>query len=234
MGIKFLSFHMLPYCFHLISNHITCLSLPPSHSPAPTIKLIKSDGHIDIYHRPIPASDLMRQFPKHLICDSDSFFLGQRIPALSATDTLQLGHNYFLLPSHLFQSVLSFITVASFASSSKKPATCRPFDVHKTPSGTLQIRVSDEFIDSLLYEGEEGEKTKKEKVGRVCSTPELEKDYTRLVGCERFKEWRPKLETINEKERRKLGGFGMRRRKKSQNKGSQTSLLHVSRARKGS
>ncbi|XP_058103549.1 uncharacterized protein LOC131247127 [Magnolia sinica] len=232
-----------------MGNHIACIhQLPPHPAPARTIKLIKSDGHVKIYDRPIAASELMLQFPKHLICHSDSFFIGQKIPALSATDHLKLGHKYFLLPTHFFQSVLSFVTIASIASSSspippspsskkadfiKKAALCRPFDIHKTPSGMLQIRVSDEFISKLMEEGrikgedEEGEEenSRTKPKGRVCTTPELEKDYIRLVGFRRSKEWKPKLETIREKkERRKFSSFGIKRRKKGHlPKGSQKS-----------
>lgn len=228
MGIKFLSFHTIPWCFHVMGNHIACIHVPPPEPPIRTIKIIHSNGHVEIYDRPITASKLMVEFPKHLVCHSDSFFIGQKIPALSENDELKLGHKYFLLPTHFFHSVLSFVTIASFASSDraaflKKAASCRPFDIHKTPSGTLQIRVSDEFISKLVGEGRiAGEEEEKPK-GRVCTTPELEKDYTRLVGS---KEWKPKLETIKEKEKRKkLGGFGMRRRKKgqTQNKGTHKS-----------
>ncbi|KAL6003568.1 hypothetical protein ACLOJK_023800 [Asimina triloba] len=231
-NIRSFNFHILPYCFHLIYNRISCINLSPSSSPSaptPTINLIRSDGHVTIYHSPTPASLPMRQFPKHLICDSDSFFLGQPIPALSASDTLQLGRNYFLLPSHLFQSVLSFLTLTSFASQHhafKSPTRRRPFDILKTASGSVQIRVSDEFIQSLMigkeHKDDDGEAGKK----RLCSTPELEKDYQMLVvGGKRFKDWKPKLETIEEKERRKIGGggFGMRKKKKSSHSQSQAS-----------
>lgn len=54
--------------------------------------------------------------------------------------------------------------------------------------------------------------------GRVCTTPELEKDYTMLVGCRRSKEWKPKLETIKEKEKekKKHRTFGIKRKEKGQ------------------
>ncbi|XP_043714504.1 F-box protein At1g47056-like [Telopea speciosissima] len=91
----------------------------------------------------------------------ESFYIGQKIQALSEDDQLQPGHNYFLLPKHFFHSVLSFVTIASsFASSSKqqaflkKAASCgQAFDIQRTPSGSLQIRVSDEFIPKLMEEG---------------------------------------------------------------------------------
>ncbi|KAL6001005.1 hypothetical protein ACLOJK_006732 [Asimina triloba] len=153
------NFQILPYCFHLIYNHISCINLSPSSSsptPTPTINLIHSDSHVTIYQRPTLASLPMRQFLKHLICDSDSF-LGQPIPVLSASDTLQLARNYFLLPSHLFQSVLSSLALTFFASrhhALKFPTCRRPFDILKTGSSSVQIRVFDEFIQSLMVRKE--------------------------------------------------------------------------------
>ncbi|KAJ4828509.1 hypothetical protein Tsubulata_020340 [Turnera subulata] len=217
---------------------MSCTHLRPK-SQAETIKLIKSDGLVKIYDRPIHVSELMLQFPKHLVCRSDSFYIGQKIPALSENDQLQLGHKYFLLPKHCFQSVLSFVTIASFASSCalqvqsssfrdsrkallKKAAAVQPFDIQKSASGCLRIRVSDEFISQLMEEGtiregteedeEEGSSSGKE-TSKVCTTAQLQKDYTMLVGP---RMWKPKLETIKEKEKRKLSSFGIKRRKKSQ------------------
>nr|DAD34033.1 TPA_asm: hypothetical protein HUJ06_004673 [Nelumbo nucifera] len=93
MGIKFLSLHMIPWCFHLMGNHISCVQELQSEPPLETIKLIKSDGLVKIYHRPINVSELMLEFPRHLVCHSDSFYIGQKIPALSENDELKLGHN---------------------------------------------------------------------------------------------------------------------------------------------
>ncbi|KAF5741239.1 hypothetical protein HS088_TW10G00235 [Tripterygium wilfordii] len=240
MGIKLFSLQRAPWtCFQLMTNHVACGQIQPEPpAAARTIKLIDSNGSVKIYTRPIPASELMIQFPTHLICRSDSFYVGQKIPALAESDLLQLGHNYFLLPTQFFQSVLSFVNIAAFASAKttphqpfrnalmKKAATCRPFDIQKSPSGCLRIRVTDEFISQLMEEGnvvengdvceEEEETTTK---NGVCSTPQLKKDYKQLV---RSRQWRPKLETIREnKEKRKLSSFGMKRRKKSQAKISQ-------------
>lgn len=245
MGIKFLNLQTIPWCFHLMSNPVSCMHLQPeAPEGSGTIKLIKSDGIVKIYDRPIHVSELMLEFPKHRVCHSDSFYIGQKIPALSEDDELQLGHKYFLLPKHFFQSVLSFVTVASFASSQshpspdssslmsrgsknaflKKAASCQPFDIQKTPSGCLRIRVSDEFIAQLMEEGkikdEDGaaETSSGKPKSRVCTTPQLQKDYTQLVGS---RQWKPKLETIKETEKKKLSSFGMKRRKKSQTKATQ-------------
>ncbi|XWS44547.1 hypothetical protein CRYUN_Cryun15aG0055400 [Craigia yunnanensis] len=229
MGIKLLNLHTIPWCFHLLGNHISCLHLQPE-PPLGTIKLINSDGLVKIYDRPIHVSELMMEFPKHMVCRSDSFYIGQKIPALSKDDKLQLGHKYILLPKQFFQTVLSFVTIASFAnarspqsplgSSSresrnallKKATACQPFHIQKSSSGSLRIRVSDEFIWQLMEECRMKEDID-ENLSRVCTTPQLQKQYAQLVGS---RHWKPKLETIKEIEKRKISSFGMKRMKKSQ------------------
>ncbi|GAV82596.1 DUF4228 domain-containing protein [Cephalotus follicularis] len=247
MGIKLLNLQMIPWCFPLLGSHLSCLHLQPE-PPVGTIKLIRSDGLVKIYHRPIHVSELMLEYPKHLVCRSDSFYIGQKIPSLSEDDKLQLGHKYFLLPKHCFQSVLSFVTIASFAASSqsqtpsripstayrdsrnaflKKAATCQPFDIQKSPSGCPRIRVSDEFISQLMEEArikEDDVESSSNPKSKVCTTPQLQKDYEQLVV---LRQWKPKLETIKEKEKRKLSSFGMKRRKKSQ---SQKIMTHIQRS----
>ncbi|KAK8717184.1 hypothetical protein V6N13_044461 [Hibiscus sabdariffa] len=238
MGInKLFNLHTISWCFHLLGNHIPCLHHPQRRLP--TIKLIKSDGVVRIYDRPIYVSDLMPEFPKHMVCRSDSFYIGQKIPPLSLHDQLQLGHDYFLLPKRFFQSVLSFVTIASFANDAQSrnavlkkaaAASCQPFIIQKSSSGCLRIRVSDEFIRRLMEEGRMKEETEDEETGgagegnnRVCSTPQLRKQYTLLVGSSR-RHWKPKLETIKEteKKKRKISStFRMKiRKKKSQSKNS--------------
>ncbi|XP_010910218.1 uncharacterized protein [Elaeis guineensis] len=234
MGLKSLSLQMIPWCFHVVGA--TCRPaldgeddddgyLPdnPKHSssPAGPVRVIGSDGRVRIYDRPVGAAEVMKDNPRHLVCRSDSFFIGQRVPPLAAGDQLQPGHSYFLLPSHFFHSVLSFVTLAaSFADSTKKPPLLRPFDIHKTPAGALQIRVSDEFLDRLRMEEEEMEEMER-RGRRVCTTEALEKDYRQLV---RSRSWKPKLETIRESERKRrsrgLTFGGIRRRKKRNHKAS--------------
>ncbi|KAI3916936.1 hypothetical protein MKW98_014397 [Papaver atlanticum] len=292
MGIKSLiSLQMIPWpCVPLIWNHISCIHIrgdEEQQQPQPqqqggggggttTIKVIKSDGLVKIYHKPINASDLMTEFPKHLICHSDSFYIGQKIQALSEKDKLQLGHKYFLLPQHLFQSVLSFVTIASFATASSKSSSqvspltttpssvssansvltakvrknadvlnkvrsCQPFDIRKTASGSLQIRVSDEFISKLMESPssvkEDDQKNEDEDENRVkqriCNTPQLQKDYSQLVGCS--KQWKPKLETISESSSslssssriRKLGSFSIIHRKNNKKSHHDPSLTQI-------
>ncbi|XP_022773817.1 uncharacterized protein LOC111316066 [Durio zibethinus] len=233
MGIKLLNRHTIPWCLHLLGHHISCLHLQPE--PVGTVKVMNTDGLVKIYDRPIHVSELMTEFPKHMVCRSDSFYIGQKIPALSKDDKLQLGHNYFLLPKQFFQSVLSFVTIASFANARspqsplpcssvqesrnamlKKASACQPFHIQKSSSGCLRIRVSDEFIWQLMEEGGMKEDVD-ESWSKVCTTPQLQKQYSQLV-CSRH--WKPKLETIKEMEKRKISSFGMKRKKKSQLKNS--------------
>ncbi|KAL6190710.1 hypothetical protein ACLB2K_037104 [Fragaria x ananassa] len=271
MGVRFFTLQMIPMCFH-VTNVSSRVQLqqddeeeeyqPPrakvgaKRGVAGNIKVVKSDGLVKIYDKPVDVSELMRQFPKHLVCASDSFYIGQKIPALSEHDQLQLGQKYFLLPKHLFQSVLSFVTIASFASSEpesepeqkpspvpstnsknaflRKAATCEPFHIQKSETGCLRIRVSDEFISQLLEEGKLGNEAKVEEEdehsksseanNNVCTTPQLKKDYSQLVGT---RQWKPRLEPIREtretKRRSRLSSFGMRRSKKKSQPNSSSS-----------
>ena len=151
-----------------------------------TLKLIKPDGEVEIFSKPVKASEQMILHPNYLICRSDSFTIGQKLPAIQEKEFLQLGHSYFLLPAQFFQSTLSFAAIARASINGGKLLHCK-FDVHKTPSGNLKIRVSEDFTDR-----------KKQAGARVCTTEELEKDYQKMVGGEKSKHWKPKLETIME------------------------------------
>ncbi|MQL91402.1 hypothetical protein Taro_024011 [Colocasia esculenta] len=229
MGIK-----SLRLCFQVMGSSDLCDHPDPPASraaagakaPALCIRLIRADGRVEVYHRKVRAAELMKEHPSHLVCRSDAFTIGQRIPALAEGDQLQPGHAYFLLPLHFFQSVLSFVTLASsFAraaaaaaaasNGSASPLLQRPFEVHKTPSGKLQIRVSDDFIRRIQEAQEAGDGgggagQGSGGGGRVCTTVALEKDYWQLVvGC-RERQWKPKLETITESERKrgKLSAVG--------------------------
>ncbi|CAL5338052.1 unnamed protein product [Camellia sinensis] len=245
-------------CFYLMGNHVSCVQLRQQEPPGGggggrSIKLIRWDGVVKMYERPIQVSELMLEFPKHRVCRSDSLYIGQKIPPLSQEDQLQPGHNYFLLPIHFFQSALSFLTITSFASSStsisnntstssrsnnqKKNAflnkakssttsNCQPFHMQKTPSGSVRIRVTEEFLWKLMMgqgkikqQEEEDELDQDQDDGRVCcsrsststststsrvcTTAQLQKEYSQLVGYSRQSCWKPKLETITESTEKK-------------------------------
>ncbi|CAH1417365.1 unnamed protein product [Lactuca virosa] len=190
------------------------------------IKVFKPDGEINLYHKPIRVSEVMTE--EYMVCRSDSFYIGQKIPPLSQHERLQPGHTYFLLPTHLFHSVLSFVTIASFTASSKQDredsngnmkmkaaflkkaaaSSCSPFDIQKTSSGTLRIRVSELFISQLMMDQAATAATGnhhrgkelidlKEAADLLCTTPQLHREYKQLVVGSR-RGWKPKLEMIKE------------------------------------
>lgn len=177
------------------------------------IKLIRSDGSLEVFDRPMVVSELTRDFPKHKICRSDSLYIGQKTPVLSETDTLKLGLNYFLLPSEFFNNDLSFLTIAALKTPQNGGVLVKkthhqqqhqPFLIQKGAKGErLRIRVSEDFMSELMMEGkkhrenedEEGEEEEGEGGGRVCTTVKLKKEYVQLVG---LRKWKPKLETIRE------------------------------------
>lgn len=172
------------------------------------IKLVRSDGSLQVYDRPVVVSELTRDFPKHKICRSDSLYIGQRTPVLSETDTLKLGLNYFLIPSDFFVNSLSFLTIAALKSSQNGVGLVRksagtqqqPFLIQKGGTGEkLRIRVSEEFMSELMMEGRKNREQEKDEEGegegRVCTTVKLKKDYIQLVS---LRKWKPKLETITE------------------------------------
>jgi hypothetical protein len=156
-------------------------------------------------------------------------YIGQKTPALSPNDQLEVGSKYFLLPYQFFQSELTLELLASFVSpqpseSASTPsgrisaslrsierasAFCRPFEIEKSDvGGGLRFRVSVEFITKLMENSRPNDECR-HAVGsysaddkrRLCNTWELQNDYELLVTS-RSKRWRPKLETIKEKEKK--------------------------------
>ncbi|CAN6363077.1 unnamed protein product [Urochloa humidicola] len=194
---------------------------PPPPAPEPekegkpqqeqVVRLVGCDGRVRAYAPPVTARELMQQHPRHLVCRADALLIGEKIPAVAPAEELAPGQAYFLLPAHLFRSVLSFVSLASslllLLSSAAaaggggkgggaKQGTGRPFELHRTASGTLQIKFSDDFLVGAAAE-EEKEK-EKEKPAVLRGDARLAKDYEELVGYGKSRRWAPKLETIEE------------------------------------
>ncbi|KAH0448568.1 hypothetical protein IEQ34_022368 [Dendrobium chrysotoxum] len=229
MGFKSLTLQMVPMCLHVSIRPEEDLPAAKPTSPA-TVRLILSNGRVRVFRRSLPAAELMASNPLHLVCRSDCFFIGQKVPPLAEADLLVPGQSYFLLPSDFFSSALSFVSLASsFSSSGASPSKLlllRPFEIQKTAEGKLQLRVSDEFVERLGEEEEEDGGEEKKKEGMVCTTEEMEREYRELVV--RVKLWKPKLETISESERKRRGGSGvgftgMRRKEKKNHSKEQRS-----------
>ncbi|KAL1218732.1 hypothetical protein V5N11_028872 [Cardamine amara subsp. amara] len=203
------------------------------------IKVVRSDGSLEVYDRPMVVSELTKDFPKHKICRSDSLYIGQKTPVLSETETLKLGLNYFLLPSEFFNNDLSFLNIVALKTPQNGGVLVKkthqpqqqPFLIQKGEKGErLRIRVSEDFMSELMMEGNKNKENedKEEEEGRVCTTVKLKKEYVQLVG---LRKWKPKLETIREtkamvektkKKRKKFPVMKKRYKESSSSSSSQT------------
>ncbi|XP_057787759.1 uncharacterized protein LOC131004996 [Salvia miltiorrhiza] len=151
------------------------------------------------------AGEIMFEFPEHMVCDAASFFIGHPIPSLAIDDHLVPGRTYFLLPLDCITSnVLSTSSLAALASHCRPGSPVRfkdcPFEYLKGSDGRVLIKVMPEFIARLIageskVDGDGDGGASPSSV--LCSTPELQKHYSQLVGP-RDQLWSPKLETISE------------------------------------
>ncbi|KAL5202381.1 hypothetical protein ABZP36_013333 [Zizania latifolia] len=150
------------------------------------------------------AGDIMAEIPDHLVCAADSFFIGLPIPALPSGEELLAGQTYFVLPAARF-SCQQALTATSLASLSPAPAkmsfaggASSPFEYVTGDDGRALIRVLPEFIEKAITCG-----GREASPDQLCSTPELRKDYMRLVGARQQRPWSPGLETISEDRKRR-------------------------------
>ncbi|KAL1555203.1 hypothetical protein AAHA92_15673 [Salvia divinorum] len=168
--------------------------------PSAAVKLILHGGGTRILagHKYL-AGEIMFEFPEHMICHAGSFYIGHPIPSLAISDELVPGETYFLIPLDcVTNNVLSTSSVASLA----RPGTpvkfkdC-PFEYLKGANGRVLIKVMPKFIERLIAGESDQEAGAAAGGGYLCSTPELQKHYSQLVGP-RDQLWSPKLDTISE------------------------------------
>jgi hypothetical protein len=100
-----------------MGNHICCLTVG-NHKE--TIQLVLSDGTVQILHKPLCVAEIIQEFPQHLVCHSDSFYIGKKTPTLSAKEQLKVGNKYFLLPQtllsvSLISPIFGFLNIAAAA-----------------------------------------------------------------------------------------------------------------------
>ncbi|XP_065879075.1 uncharacterized protein [Euphorbia lathyris] len=146
------------------------------------------------------AGEIMFENPDKMVCDADSFYIGQPLPALSIDDHLSPGNTYFVLPIDKFStdSVLSATSFSAFSSNSNSPVRfgdC-PFQYVKGNNGRVLIKVLPEFIIGLM--NRDRDHKQEDHFNGVCSTPELKKHYHQLVRSKDHS-WSPKLHTISER-----------------------------------
>ncbi|KAG8388948.1 hypothetical protein BUALT_Bualt02G0178300 [Buddleja alternifolia] len=178
----------------------------------PTVKLISHGGATRTLAGKHLAGEIMFQFPDHIICHADSFFIGHPIPSLAIDDELITGQTYFLLPLDCVTQncVLSASTLAALGSdpnSNRGSRVCfkdSQFEYLKGSDGRVLIKVVPEFITRLISRDDNNNDNNKDIINGdgssssfLCSTPELQKHYNQLVGP-RDQLWSPKLETISE------------------------------------
>jgi hypothetical protein len=107
----------------------------------------------------------------------------------------------------LFRSVLSFVPLASSLlpttasvpgkGAGAKVGMGRPFELHRTAAGVLQIKFSDDFL--VGGGGADGDGARREPAAPVLrGDARLAKEYEELVGYGKSRRWAPKLETIEE------------------------------------
>ncbi|KAF5471129.1 hypothetical protein F2P56_011592 [Juglans regia] len=126
-----------------------------NHSPP--VKLIFWEGTTRILRGKHIAGEIMFEFPDKMVCHSDSFFIGHRVPALAIDDELQSGQTYLVLPIDTFacDHVISASSLAALGSSPKNSpinfGDCRrPFEYVKGADGRVLIKVVPEFITRLI------------------------------------------------------------------------------------
>ncbi|KAH7836461.1 hypothetical protein Vadar_001615 [Vaccinium darrowii] len=183
----------------------TCLCFRPNSSSV--VKLIFWEGSTRVLTEKKLAGEIMFEFPDHMVCHADSFFIGRPIPSLSIDDELIKNQTYFVLPLDSFPTnVLSASSLSSLVSSPKRcpiDFKHRPFEYIKGSNGRVSIRVLPEFLTQVMTRGKGLSEDGKDSNGTpnshgfLCSTPELKKHYDQLVGS-KDQVWSPKLETISE------------------------------------
>ncbi|KAJ4836059.1 hypothetical protein Tsubulata_008960 [Turnera subulata] len=80
-----------------------------------TAKVIHMDGRLQEFKQPIKASHLLTQNPKHFLCSTESMYVDHHLPQVPATEELQLGQIYFLMPLSKSRAPLSLQELCSLA-----------------------------------------------------------------------------------------------------------------------
>uniref|UniRef100_A0A1D1XQ74 Leucine--tRNA ligase n=1 Tax=Anthurium amnicola TaxID=1678845 RepID=A0A1D1XQ74_9ARAE len=178
-----------------------------------TVKLVFWGGATRLLSETQLAGKLMFEFPDHIVCHADSFYIGRAVPVLGIQDDLLVGDTYFVIPiDRLPCHVLTAASLSTLSAGPKGSAIdfgeC-PFEYVKGADGKMLIKVAPHFMERIM--SSQGNCGDRKRVGcssdtssgngndggALCSTPELQKHYAQLVSP-RSQQWSPKLETISE------------------------------------
>ncbi|CAN6443997.1 unnamed protein product [Victoria cruziana] len=189
-------------CFHPLEGGS---KTQPSAASASTVRLFFADGKSRVLQGNQPASGVMVEFPDCNVYHAESFFIGRRVPPVDLSDVLLAGRTYFVLPVDRF-NCSALLTASSLASLASSPTASTlnhhniwslgdsPFEYVKGSDGRRAIKVCPDFIVGVLKKAGE---VAAAAGGTLCSSPELQRQYTMLVGSKN-QGWSPKLETITE------------------------------------
>ncbi|KAH7549419.1 hypothetical protein ACOSP7_025797 [Xanthoceras sorbifolium] len=162
-------------------------SCTPSLISNGVVKVLFSDGTLQVYTKPLKAAELMLENPGKFVCDSSSLRVGHRIQGLSADEELERRKIYFVLHMELLYSVLTHEEMSSLS----YKAT-RALKKHASYSNNLG-KIFPEFC---LFPSEAAK-----RVQMIDSSPAENGDGSverevRLYSKQRS--WKPALETIAE------------------------------------
>lgn len=203
MGMKLMKVFMMHmnmrWCMHIQDHHLdpddhhhdemmmksksrskSRIRSKSSSSSKKIIKVVKWEGGMKTYSRRIKVGEVIMESPKHMVCRSDTLYIGQKIPPLPENQVLRPGNTYFLLPSHLFQSVLSFVTVASILSAAA--ATSRA-GAASSISDLNSVISTNNNIDMILKKEKQKQQQKKKSL-ESCQPFIIQKSAS---GCSRIR-----------------------------------------------
>ncbi|XP_042502290.1 uncharacterized protein LOC122079682 [Macadamia integrifolia] len=155
-----------------------------STSCAPTIisggavKVLFSDGRLEVYTRPIKAAELMLENPRQFVCNSNDLKVGHRILGLAADEELEKRQLYFILPMDLLYSVLTNEELLSISYKASRAV--------KHGSSNNIGRIFPVLGDFCIFPSEV----------KTLESPERKPQPTKRYSRERS--WKPALDTILE------------------------------------
>ncbi|KAJ1684871.1 hypothetical protein LUZ63_016261 [Rhynchospora breviuscula] len=154
-----------------------------------SIKLISAtDGTITKFQKPVRAAELMLDNPGWFICDSAELSVGLRVPGLTADEKLLPSRLYFLLPVDMLYSVLTEEEMDSLSRKASIAFKKRGYkrEIGKKEKKKKMVRIIPALSDFCLFPG-----------GAEC-IKECARDAETLEIVQRYRPWRPALDTILE------------------------------------
>ncbi|KAK9278858.1 hypothetical protein L1049_028437 [Liquidambar formosana] len=162
-------------------------SCAPSMISNGGVKVLFSDGRLEVYTRPIKAAELMLECPGQFVCDSKDLKVDHRIQGLSADEELELRQLYFVLPMDMLYSVLTNEEMSSLTYKASKALKHR--------SSNNFARIFPVFSEFCIFPSEANKTLllMDNSSNAAASEPEpVERYYSKQ------RSWRPALDTIVE------------------------------------